>query len=381
MESVINNNFTVYMHVNKSNNKIYVGITQRDPELRWLSGHGYPHNPHFNSAIKQYGWDNFEHIIFMDGLSEYDACHIEQLLIKFYNTTNREYGYNMSTGGEFGGAGVKRSEESRKKMSEAAKRRMPLPPDVIEKIKQANTGRKRSEETKIKISKAQKGRKGLPWSEEMYQLMSKLVLQYNKDGYFIKQYKSMKLAEEETTISVSNISSCCLGLCPSAGGFMWRYKEDDIFPSRINPFVNKCFVPVRQYDLDGNFIAEYETSREAERVTGINYKDISNVINEKDKKSAGGYMWKKASDYANVEKIDPYVPFVKPGHPVVQLTLNDEYIAEYPGIKDAQKALNMPNIHIGECCRGGRPHAGGFHWRYKDEYEKELNNENTIQND
>lgn len=373
MESVVvneENKFTVYMHVNKTNNKVYVGITQRNPQLRWLSGHGYLHNPHFNSAIKQYGWDNFEHIIFAERLSEEEACRMEQLLIKFYNTTNREYGYNMSIGGEFGGAGVKRSAESRKKMSDAAKRRMPLPPETIEKIKKANKGRKQSEETKRKISESQKGREGKPWTKEMHQLMDKPVLQYTKNGIFVAQYKSMKLAEKENAISVSNISSCCLGLCPSAGGFLWKYKESDIFPLQIDSFDNKCFVPVRQYSLDGNFIAEYETSREAERQTGINYKDISGVVNGSEKKSAGGYMWKKASDYMGVEKIEPYIPFTKPGRPVVQLTLNDQYITEFSSIRDAQEALNMPNIHIGECCRGGRPHAGGFHWRYKDEYEK-----------
>ena len=117
-----NNNFIVYMHVNKINNKVYVGITQRNPKLRWLSGHGYPHNEHFDSAIKKYGWDNFEHIIFMENISKEEACNAEILLIQLYNTTNRNYGYNMSYGGEFGGAGVVRSEESRKKMSESAKK-------------------------------------------------------------------------------------------------------------------------------------------------------------------------------------------------------------------------------------------------------------------
>lgn len=379
METV--GNFTVYMHTNKINNKVYVGITQRDPKLRWLSGHGYPHNPHFNSAIKKYGWDNFEHIVFAENLSEEDACRMEKLLIKFYDTTNREYGYNMSTGGEFGGTGVKRSAESRKKMSEAAKRKPPMSKETIEKIRIANTGKKRSDEIRKKFSKIQKGRKGTPWTEDMHQLFDKPVLQYTKDGVFICEHSSIHKAGETVGISETAISASCRGAIPSAGGFLWRFKENNDFPFKIEPFVNKQFVPVRQYDLDGNFVAEYKTSKEAERITGINYKDINSVINEKDKKSAGGYMWRRASEYADVEKINPYIPFAKPGHPVVQLTLNDEYIAEYQGIRDAQKALNMPNIHIGECCRGNRPHAGGYHWRYKDEYEKELNNENTQQND
>ena len=39
--------------------------------------------------------------------------------------------------------------------------------------------------------------------------------------------------------------------------------------------------PVIQYDLNMNYIAEYESSREAEKVTGIGYKMISRVCNYK----------------------------------------------------------------------------------------------------
>lgn len=37
----------------------------------------------------------------------------------------------------------------------------------------------------------------------------------------------------------------------------------------------------------------------------------------------------------------------------------------------------MPNIHIGDCCQGKRPNAGGFKWRYKDEYENEQEKPNA----
>ena len=371
-----NNNFIVYMHVNKINNKVYVGITQRDPKLRWLSGHGYSHNEHFDSAIKKYGWDNFEHIIFMENISKEEACNAEILLIQLYNTTNRNYGYNMSYGGEFGGAGVVRSEESRKKMSESAKNKPPISQETRDKLSKAHKGFKHTEESRKKISDTQKGRKGKPWTEEMHKMRDKPVLQYDKDGIFMCEYKSIRSAAISNKILNTHISACCRGICPSAGEFVWRYKHNDDFPLQIDPFVNKCFVPVRQYDFDGNFIAEYETSREAESATGINYKDISGVLNE-EKKSAGGYMWRKASEYAGVEKINPYVFVTNPGRSVVQLTLDGQYMAEFSNIKEAKRKLNMPNIHVGDCCQGKRPNAGGFKWRYKDEYEKEQENLNA----
>ena len=54
-ENEIKDNYSVYMHINKINNKKYVGITSRKPEVRWQNGTAYNRNPHFNAAIEKYG--------------------------------------------------------------------------------------------------------------------------------------------------------------------------------------------------------------------------------------------------------------------------------------------------------------------------------------
>lgn len=61
---------------------------------------------------------------------------------------------------------------------------------------------------------------------------------------------------------------------------IWRELTDGIeFPYiKATGRNNK---PVLQYDLDGNFIAEYGSAREAARATGIGYKMISRVCNGK----------------------------------------------------------------------------------------------------
>mgnify|MGYP003449930680 CR=1 FL=1 len=112
------NNFTVYMHTNLTNHKTYVGITCRNVQERWQNGLGYKKDqPVFYNAIKKYGWDGFEHIIFAEHLTEEEAKHMERLLIAIYKTNCKKYdhpecGYNMTDGGD-GIFGVRHSEETK----------------------------------------------------------------------------------------------------------------------------------------------------------------------------------------------------------------------------------------------------------------------------
>ena len=104
--------YIVYKHTSPSG-KVYIGITSLRPEERWGGGAGYVKNKHFNRAINKYGWENIKHEILFDGLSKEDAFKIEIELIKEYRSSEREFGYNLGTGGEHGATGSKWSDESR----------------------------------------------------------------------------------------------------------------------------------------------------------------------------------------------------------------------------------------------------------------------------
>lgn len=54
---------------------------------------------------------------------------------------------------------------------------------------------------------------------------NKAVIQMSLSGEFIKEYYSQNQAERETKALQSHISSTCLGARPTAGGFMWKFKE------------------------------------------------------------------------------------------------------------------------------------------------------------
>lgn len=123
-------NYKIYVHINKINGKIYIGQTgQEDVKDRWDSGWGYKSCVAFNNAINKYGWNNFKHVVLIDGLSLEMANIVEEELIKKYKSTNSKYGYNIRSGGE----NSTLSEESK------------------EKIRQKALGRKASEETKKKL--------------------------------------------------------------------------------------------------------------------------------------------------------------------------------------------------------------------------------------
>lgn len=100
--------YTIYMHVNKFNDKKYIGFTN-NVRRRWRNkGIEYKpsikenQNRSFWNAIQKYGFDNFEHVKLLKNLTFEDACKKEIEYIEKYDTTNRDKGYNVSPGGNGG---------------------------------------------------------------------------------------------------------------------------------------------------------------------------------------------------------------------------------------------------------------------------------------
>ena len=65
--------------------KYYIGITSQIPKDRWQHGEGYTGQKVY-AAIQQYGWDNIEKSILIEGLTEIEARQKEHELIQQYNS-------------------------------------------------------------------------------------------------------------------------------------------------------------------------------------------------------------------------------------------------------------------------------------------------------
>ena len=55
---------------------------------------------------------------------------------------------------------------------------------------------------------------------------SKPVIQFDKNGNFIKEWTSSREIQRQLGYSASHIRSCCCNLIPSAYGFIWKHKEN-----------------------------------------------------------------------------------------------------------------------------------------------------------
>jgi len=78
-----------------------------------------------------------------------------------------------------------------------------------------------------------------------------------------------------------------------AGEFQWCYKKDfHLFNNKKIRAVRQS-KPVLQYDLDCNFIREYESASEAGRILGVDKSGIIKVANNQRSLAANSkWVWK-----------------------------------------------------------------------------------------
>lgn len=120
---------------------------------------------------------------------------------------------------------------------------------------------------------------------------------------------------------------------------------------------------IYQYSLDGDFIREYNSSKEIEVVLGIKPKQLSSVFSGK-QNTAGGFQWSKE----RVEKMPKYIPrSTNVKRPVQQINDNNEVVNEFDSIADAVRAMNQKSTSgIWGCCQNSNHKSCGFYWRYKE---------------
>jgi group I intron endonuclease len=103
------NKFYVYKIINMINKKIYIGKSN-NVKKRWREHISYSNNKSHNypisNAIRKYGKNNFSIEIVGEFLCEQKAYDIEIECIYYYNSMDKNIGYNICPGGQGAGSGA-----------------------------------------------------------------------------------------------------------------------------------------------------------------------------------------------------------------------------------------------------------------------------------
>lgn len=121
--------------------------------------------------------------------------------------------------------------------------------------------------------------------------------------------------------------------------------------------------PVCNYDLERNFVMEFESISEASRYYNISQSDITHCCNREKLNIVGGFIWRFKGDDFDVKTLDINTKII------CQYDYNGNLIHKYEGILQAEKKTGIKNI--GACCSGRYTHAGNYVWRFfGDSFDK-----------
>lgn len=174
---------------------------------------------------------------------------------------------------------------------------------------------------------------------------SDIVLQLWKDGLTINKIV------EKTSLNVETVRS----YLNKQGITKEQIKE------RANYYIGLSKSrPVLQYDLDGNFIKEWNTAVEAANALNLNSKYITSACRGH-QKTYNGMKWKYKNDS------NPLLKIRNGSQPVSQFSLDGNFIKSYHSIGEAAKETNIDRASISKACAGILQTAGKFKWKYKKE--------------
>ena len=305
---------SIYLFVNKLNNKKYVGQTYSKYTNRWTSHKNATDTFYFHLALQKYGWDNFDkYVIEQSNFCLNTPEEIESLkkwlnaretyYIKQFNSNNKKFGYNLTEGGT-------------------------CLPKAINNYTSKHLG--------------------------------KYVEQYDLEGNLVKVWDSIKEIYTTTEFRNDGINQCSKGLRDSYKGYKWKIcnKEKDI--PKVEAITKAK--EVLQYDLTGKFIKEFKSSQDVQRQLGFNSSQIRACCRG-EYKTSKGYIWIfKNGDIQN-ELSTELLKERDLDKRIQQLSVDNKLIKVWFNTLEIEKEMNIPKAQISACLRGRSKTSNGYKWK------------------
>lgn len=298
--------YIVYCTTNLINGKIYVGVHKTNPEIfdKYLGNGVYANNKAtyernkyvFQRAVRKYGPENFKRVTIKEfPYTEQGAIDAYSLESEIVNEEflKRTDVYNMALGGFFGGKNINR----------------------------------------------------------VYCCL------YDSEGNFIAEYNSQNEVAKCINRSLTSVSRSIRNKTRCAGYYITTTKQEILDLTKMHNYEDPRCIPIYQYDSNGEYDCCYESIREAERVLGINNRNLGRAM------KLGVICHNKYfSSYFNIKYNVPKTGKII-SQEIHQYGLDGKYIASYKNMQDAKNKLHIKaniyqSINLQQSC-------GGFQWRFE----------------
>jgi len=170
--------------------------------------------------------------------------------------------------------------------------------------------------------------------------------------------KIIKPITEETRLKMSNSQKS-------------RKHEDATFMSKIRKLIDyeKRKIPVLQYDLDGNFIREFDSAIDAGKILNCHPSNISKCVKNK-KRTFLNFIWKYKSDYFEIPlKIEIEKIPLKTKRKVIFTDEKGDILMEFDSILKVSQFLNIKEVNVNQIIsrnsKGSKNPRRGYFIKYK----------------
>lgn len=364
MEMENNLKYIVYLTTNLVNKKIYIGVhkTINPYSFDGYLGCGvkindkytykYSKTP-FEAAVNKYGVDNFKRVTLKTFDKLEDALDLERWLVD-EEFIRRKDTYNIALGGGIPPAKTKTIYQYNLDGSFIKEWDSITNASIYYKCSSSCIGRAIFDRTpSLKYFWTDYKYDKLNLEEFKIDENKTCTYLYDIDGNLLKEFKSISDCSKYIDEDVQKVSKAIRGKFCIANNYYCSDIKYDIFP--IQPIINHKNDKLYQYDLQGNFIKEWNNYSEVKKYFG---KDIGIHASIRLGNSCMGFQW-SWEKLPNMKELKPKTKAKKVG----KYTLEGDLIQIFNTVREAKAdTCGAPNV-----LSGKRRTAGGFVWKYLED--------------
>lgn len=384
----------VYKITNLINGKIYIG-SSIDINSRWKEhvrdlNKNKHHSTHLQRSWNKNGSENFEFSI-LEKCNEEEILDREQYYLDTLKPFDKNNGYNTALNSLAPMTGRKHSNETKAKLSEGVRNRDASvwvrgedkfnakfkDEDIIEIKKLISEGCRIVDIANLYNVEGQtitQIKTGERWSHIVTEY-DDLIIQTPRQKLTeenVIEIKKLLIEEKLTIVEIADIFNVSFGIISSIKNLNSWGNIGIRFNNKLN---NRALVK----KLNKNTVKEIKrllmegkSCKEISGIYNVHPATISNINQNKiwENVEVEGFLeWIfKKSLLNKISKNGAKIP-------VIQLSMDGEFIKEWSCALEISEALNIDPSGIAKCCRGKQRSSKGYKWVYKSDFDRYLEKE------